>query len=726
MGKRLQKALPWLAIAAVSTVSVGMVVALANGAGWWPGAKVEQGSAPVLDGSAGEGSEASPVLALALQHPDQRAAALETLVTTQRSEDQPRARYLRAIDLINQGNGGQALPLLENLEEDYPVLAPLVGVKRGQALNASGQPDAAQKAWQSVAKTHGDTVAAGEALYQLGLGDPQYWDQLLETLPAHPRSVEVAYNRLVNTPDRADGKEMGLILARYGIEHPELISQLDQLVERHGAQLTPEDWQAVGFAYWERQSYGAAGKAYSQAPATPQNRYRAARGTQIGQNRTVAIARYGQLMAEFPEAPETAEGILKLANLVDNATALTLLDRVVANFPNRAAEALVVKSAVLRDLGSGESAQKATQSVLSQYSNSEAAAQLRLGYAHGAAEGGNWSGAMQWAQQLLKENPDSEEAPEAGFWAGKWQLRAGQSDAAQASFNQVVKAYPESYYAWRSAVHLGWDVGDFETVRSRQPQVRLPSQRTALPAGSETLQELYRLGQDQDAWTLWQMEFANRQDPTVEEQFTDGVMRLGVGDNLDGIYMISSLAWREPPEEQAVYATLKDHPAYGQTLYPFPYAPTIAQWSAERQLNPLLVIALIRQESRFEPKIRSGVGATGLMQVMPDTADWIQTQTNITIKDLEDPIDNIKLGTWYLDYTHGEYDNNSLYAVASYNAGPGNVADWIDRRNYADADEFVHRIPFNETRGYIHSVFGGYWNYLRLYNPEVAQRLSQL
>ncbi|MDA0866832.1 MAG: lytic transglycosylase domain-containing protein, partial [Cyanobacteria bacterium] len=206
----------------------------------------------------------------------------------------------------------------------------------------------------------------------------------------------------------------------------------------------------------------------------------------------------------------------------------------------------------------------------------------------------------------------------------------------------------------------------------------------------------------------------------------DGVMRLGVGDNLDGIYMISSLAWRETPEEQAVYKTLKDHPAYGQTLYPFPYAPIIAQWSAQRQLNPLLVMALIRQESRFEPKIRSVVGATGLMQVMPDTADWIQGQTGIAINNLEDPEDNINLGTWYLDYTHREYDNHSLYAVASYNAGPGNVADWVDRRNYADADEFVHRIPFDETRGYVRSVFGGYWNYLRLYNPEVAQRLSQL
>ncbi|NER79183.1 MAG: lytic transglycosylase domain-containing protein, partial [Leptolyngbya sp. SIO1D8] len=203
-------------------------------------------------------------------------------------------------------------------------------------------------------------------------------------------------------------------------------------------------------------------------------------------------------------------------------------------------------------------------------------------------------------------------------------------------------------------------------------------------------------------------------------------LRVGVGDNLDGIFMISSLSWRDEPSEQATYKELQQHPAYGQTLYPFPFANAIARWSAQRQLNPLLVTALIRQESRFEPQIRSVVGAAGLMQVMPETAAWIQTQTDIVTYNLDDPEDNINLGTWYLDYTHREYSNHSLYAVASYNAGPGNIADWIARQNYSDADDFVDKIPFPETKDYVKSVFGGYWNYLRLYNPEIAYRLQKI
>ncbi|WP_263975325.1 lytic transglycosylase domain-containing protein [Leptolyngbya sp. 7M] len=232
------------------------------------------------------------------------------------------------------------------------------------------------------------------------------------------------------------------------------------------------------------------------------------------------------------------------------------------------------------------------------------------------------------------------------------------------------------------------------------------------------------MGQDRDAWTLWQVEFTNRLKPTVAEQFTDGLLRLSMDDHLNGIFMLSSLAWRETPEERAEYKALKQQIGYWQALYPFPYMETIEQWAQQRQLNPMLVIALIRQESRFEPEIESSAGALGLMQVMPETGDWVAKQIGLQNYSLTNPVDNINLGTWYLDYTHREYTNNSMLAVASYNAGPGSVADWIKKYGLEDPDRFVEEIPFPETRGYVESVLGNYWNYLRLYNPEVSQKLA--
>ena len=139
----------------------------------------------------------------------------------------------------------------------------------------------------------------------------------------------------------------------------------------------------------------------------------------------------------------------------------------------------------------------------------------------------------------------------------------------------------------------------------------------------------------------------------------------------------------------------------------------------------MLVTALIRQESRFEPKIRSVAGAVGLMQVMPGTSEWIAEKIKLEQYNPEIPKDNILLGTWFLNYTHQQYDNNSLFAIASYNAGPGAVSKWRDRFQINDPDEFVEAIPYDETKGYVRQVFGNYWNYLRLYNPEVSQLVAK-
>jgi soluble lytic murein transglycosylase len=129
----------------------------------------------------------------------------------------------------------------------------------------------------------------------------------------------------------------------------------------------------------------------------------------------------------------------------------------------------------------------------------------------------------------------------------------------------------------------------------------------------------------------------------------------------------------------------------------------------------------MRQESRFEPRIKSVVGATGLMQLMPETAAEVAAQVKLQKYQLENPDDNIRLGTWYLNSTHQTYQGNSMLAIASYNAGPGSVSQWLQTLNIQDADVFVETIPFDETQGYVKSVLENYWNYTRLYSPQVAK-----
>ncbi|MBW4650935.1 MAG: transglycosylase SLT domain-containing protein [Kastovskya adunca ATA6-11-RM4] len=664
----------------------------------------------------------SAVLPLVSLPPQQRAARLAEIASVDKSLDRARARYLLATDLIRQQQGEKALVWLEGLESDYPVLAPHIAMKRAQAYEVMGDSAKAQSAWKELLKNYSDQPVAAEALYVLGKSNPEYWNQAIAQFPSHPRTHEIVRQRLKENPQQS---QLLLLLAKHDPLTKGMGGVRDRLVSQHGAGLTPEAWEAVAFGYWETREYGKAGDAYAKAPPTPKNIYRAGRGRHLGDQRTSAKVAYQHLIKTFPTAKESGLALRRLASLSKSNEAIVYLDQAISNFPEEAPEALLAKADILEALGSSKSATQARQSVLTQYASSNAAANYRWKAAQRLAATGDWQAAWQWAAPIAKQSPESDLAPEAAFWAGRWANQLGRQQEAREMFEHVLTHYPESYYAWRSAAFLGWNVGDFTTVRQLEPQVIRPPVRSLPRAGSASLKELYQLGQDQDAWRLWQAEFTNLKEPTVDEQFTDGLMQLAVGKHLIGIDKVWNLNQRETPEERSQWLALRQDPAYWHALFPFPFLEPIVNWSAQRQLNPLLVTALIRQESRFEPEIGSIAGATGLMQVMPGTGSWIAEKIQLQQYNLKNPNDNVKMGTWYLDFTHQEYNNNSLLAVASYNAGPGNVSKWVTKYGLSDPDTFIEAIPFPETKGYVESVFSNYWNYLRLYNPEVAQIVSQ-
>ncbi|HTL88633.1 MAG TPA: transglycosylase SLT domain-containing protein [Leptolyngbya sp.] len=674
--------------------------------------------------SGGIGAPSSVMSPLVAQSPTVRTAALKQVAESANSTlERDRARYLLATDLIAQNQGEKALEPLKDLEKSYAVLAPQILVKRAQADEMAGKQKEAIETWQEVVKQFPKDPATAEALFALGRKNPQYFDQLLTQFPSHPRAIEIAKTRLKQNPKQLP---LLLIVARYGTSTEGYTDLMDKLVAQYSKQLQPQDWDAIAFGYWENQVYDKGAIAYSRAPQTALTAYRSARGLHLS-GKPGSVERYRQMVQQFPQSPEAGLALTRLAALATTPqTAIAYLDQVIQNFPDRAPDALVEKSKLLDKLNSGKTATVLRQLVLTEYSKSDAAAELRWNYAQESAKAGNIKLARQWAEPVLANNPMSEIAPEAGFWAGKWAQTIGDTAPAAKLFQQVLSQHPESYYAWRSAAILGWNVGDFSTVRSMNPQVQKPVSRVELPAGSPALKELYQLGQERDAWSRWQVEFQNRVQPSIAEQFTDGVMRLGVGQNLDGLYMIANLRDREAPQDRAQYQQLSKQIGYWQALYPFPYVDTIENWSQQRQLNPMLVTALIRQESRFQPDIKSAVGAVGLMQVMPETGEFIASKIKVKEFKLADPATNIQFGTWYLDHTHLEYDNNSMLAVASYNAGPGAVAGWLSKAKTQDPDVFVETIPYPETKGYVKSVLGNYWNYLRLYNPEVSQRVAQI
>ncbi|MEH2241470.1 lytic transglycosylase domain-containing protein [Nostoc sp.] len=668
-------------------------------------------------GQTSEGSIAqSAVFPLISKSLPERAAKLAAIAGQSRSPDRNRARYLLASDYIERTQAKKALVLLDGLEKDYAILAPNILLKQAQAQDILGEDGKASDLRQRVLKLYPKEAAAVKALYLIA--QPKQQEIAIAQFPANPLTWEIIRKRLQENPNQP---QLQLILAKYAYDQPGIVGVLDQLVKQ--PTLKPEEWELIGTSYWENSQFLKAANAYAKAPKTSRNLYRTARGLQVGgKDKEKAIATYKQLVQQFPNTEETGNALLRLAETAKTSKdGLPYLDQVISKFPKQASAALVQKAKTLQALNNQKSASETWQLLIAKYGNSDEAAEYRWKIAQDKAKTKDYVGAWQWAEPIVTNNPNSILAPRAGFWVGKWAALLGKQQESQTAYEYVVSQFPYSYYAWRAATMLGLNVGNFDNVRVMNPEVIAP-QRPLPPAGSETFKELYLLGQDRDAWLQWQTEFQNKIQPTVAEQFTEGLIRQAKGENLIGIDKVSKLEDRETPAELAQYQTLSKQITYWQARYPFPYLREIEKWSTERQLNPLLVTALIRQESRFEPKIKSVVNATGLMQLLPSTAQWIAPQIKLDIKtiNLENPNDNIMLGTWYLDHTHQQYNNNSLLAIASYNAGPGNVSKWLQTLTTKDPDEFVEEIPFDETKNYVRQVFGNYWNYLRLYNPEIS------
>ena len=265
----------------------------------------------------------------------------------------------------------------------------------------------------------------------------------------------------------------------------------------------------------------------------------------------------------------------------------------------------------------------------------------------------------------------------------------------------------------------------FTTTIYGNPTLDKPITRSLPPAGSDTFKELHLLGQDRDAWNYFLVEIKSKPELSVKEKFTEGLLNVAKGNYQLGTYQIWSLQNQEDPQQKQEWQSLRQTPQYWQTLFPIAYKEIISNWSQKHQINPALITSLIRRESRFQTRVKSVAGATGLMQLMPATGAWVANKIGLENYSLTNPDDNVNLGTKYLKHIHQLYDNNSLLAVASYNAGPANVNKWINRYGFEDPDVFVETIPFPETKNYVKAVFGGYWNYLRIYNPEIARFLSE-
>jgi soluble lytic murein transglycosylase len=163
---------------------------------------------------------------------------------------------------------------------------------------------------------------------------------------------------------------------------------------------------------------------------------------------------------------------------------------------------------------------------------------------------------------------------------------------------------------------------------------------------------------------------------------------------------------------------------YARLWYPLEYDAAINRDARLNGLDPALVAAVVWRESDYDPAAESHKGAVGLMQVLPSTARFIESQDDPppgNARDIRDPEVNISYGSWYLRYLIDMHDGSVPAALAAYNAGPDNLRKWrVDATNKGAELRVPEDIPFDETRKYVTDVLDAWPIYRQAYGERLG------
>jgi soluble lytic murein transglycosylase len=391
---------------------------------------------------------------------------------------------------------------------------------------------------------------------------------------------------------------------------------------------------------------------------------------------------------------------------------------------------------------------------------------------------GNRSEAARLYEEVQASFPAFEDADEALWWAGLLHYRSDSLEEAIADWQALLEKYPQSAYRTKSLYWLGkvgakpeaqeepgyWDqviaAGAHNYYALRVEQIRAGDSLTVTRLVTEAI--------DPPAWDAAQVQaellewlggwtqvptdtnllvlpatITRRLDYRRGQAFLASGLRREALDTFDGV---RAATWDEPLllarlalffREQGFHGlaarcasrvvglwpkgTIYDAPPSLQRLsYPLPFADLLSAESQARNLDPLLLAALIRQESLFEPVAESYAGARGLGQVMPATGEGIARSLKMddfVVDDLYQPWVSVRFGAYYLGVQLGRFDNQILVALAAYNGGPGNTLRWLEATAGDDLDLFVEVITASQSRIYLQRVYEQYITYEALYRP---------
>jgi soluble lytic murein transglycosylase len=567
---------------------------------------------------------------------------------------------------------GAAKTLLDSMVARYPK-SPLVSSAR-MALSKLDE-DRAEDLWEAIATESPDSAEAEEALYLLGTRsseDPLTWlRRYREAKPSGARLKDVARALATYELPPKERYDVALDLMDRGDYKLAL-----QLLEGNDS---PWGIYRRGVCHWQLGNHYEATQLLNRSAGNAELRGRS----------LVALGRLEDQRKRYP----AAAAFFKKASALSDEWGLQGLNRLALVYRKQDLDAQAVPF---------------EQALVKRFPNSSEAIEVRWRFMQKAYAAGNLKEAKRWATELGYHSLQTVNGPGGAFWLGKILEREGRKAEAIAVYRKASTHRPNSYYSWRSKHRL-------DALEGREADPGFVVRPVAVTAPQDDLRPLVDGGaidpSNPAARYLAQMaDWPASVREWVYLGMTEPALRYSQKVKADA----DLRAWLHLQAGQyrrtIAVATGKD----ARLLFPLGYRPLVERAAALNGIDPLLLASLVKQESLFDPTSRSWVGAMGLAQLMPYTADWVRKQVPGPERELTDPFWNLKLGAWYLRYTHGEFEGISPYAVAAYNAGPGAVRKWRGNGG-GDMDAWVEAVPYSETRHYVKKVFGNLWSYQALY-----------
>ena len=343
-----------------------------------------------------------------------------------------------------------------------------------------------------------------------------------------------------------------------------------------------------------------------------------------------------------------------------------------------------------------------------------------------------WQTLTAW-QKRYNAYPVPEGSVAALIWQGKLALAQGQTVTATTFFSQAASVAPQSYYSLRAAEWLRGEAAPLRPISSTltfdepaqraaaeawlaarlnitdSTQLRVPRPGLAADPALQRGLELYKLGLQAEADNEFDAVLDTRQEPI--ERYQLAILFRDLGAYRQSIAAANTLVGLGG-------SSIADIPPFlARLVYPTYYADLVVPEAQARGLDPLLIFALVRQESLFESLSYSTAAAHGLMQIIPSTGQEIATALkwpDYSQSDLYKPYISVKFGVYYLARQRDGLDGDSYAGLAAYNGGPGNSARW-KAASGDDPDSFYETITFSETRLYIRRISEYYFVYKKLY-----------